>query len=340
MTAPSAPLPAVSFDPNYFPARLNTSLNAGRYTILRKLGEGVSSSCWLVEDGEGEEGYKYLAAKILTIDATQQHEAGLTHELEFLKEIEARNDTDHLPMLRDHFIEHGPKGKHLCLVQDLYSTSVSSLRRSAPHKALLPYMVKNVILMAVEALAQLHAMNMVHTGLPDPNPLGLYSQTSDTDVKLDNLLFGNSLYSLDRDLQKYLEANPAQLEGEAQVEGETYPSVSFMHPTAQRAGKQPTADCFGALDLRAAETILQSDFGPAVDIWAVYRQTFPDKMLQRASLRKEYFDDTGNLLRIPELTSVSLETAMANYKIPNPSEDEIRLAADFIRACLKFDSEE
>lgn len=63
-------------------------------------------------------------------------------------------------------------------------------------------------------------------------------------------------------------------------------------------------------------------------------------MLQRASLRKEYFDDTGNLLRIPELTSVSLETAMANYKIPNPSEDEIRLAADFIRACLKFDSEE
>ena len=42
-----------------------------------------------------------------------------------------------------------------------------------------------------------------------------------------------------------------------------------MDPTAQRAGKLPTANCFGAPGLRAPETILQSDFGPAVDIWAV-----------------------------------------------------------------------
>ena len=113
--------------------------------------------------------------KILTIDATQRHEAGLAHELEFLKEIEARNDTDYLPMLRDYFIEQGPQGKHLCLVQDLYSTSVSSLRRSAPLKALPPYMVKNVVSMVVDALAQLHAMRIVHTGFPGPNPIGLYS---------------------------------------------------------------------------------------------------------------------------------------------------------------------
>ena len=44
---------------------------------------------------------------------------------------------------------------------------------------------------------------------------------------------------------------------------------SLMDPTAQLAGKQPTANCFGALELRAPETILQSDFGLAVDIWAV-----------------------------------------------------------------------
>ena len=39
--------------------------------------------------------------------------------------------------------------------------------------------------------------------------------------------------------------------------------------TAQRAGEQPTASCFGAYALRAPETILQSDFGPGVDVWAV-----------------------------------------------------------------------
>ena len=71
-------------------------------------------------------------------------------------------------MLRDHFIEQGPKGRHLCLVQDLYSTSVSSLRRSSPHKALPPYMVRNIVSMLVDALAQLHAMRIVHTGSSNP----------------------------------------------------------------------------------------------------------------------------------------------------------------------------
>ena len=54
MSVPSAPLPATGFDPDYFLARLNASLNAGRYTILRKLGESVSSSSCLVYNGEGE----------------------------------------------------------------------------------------------------------------------------------------------------------------------------------------------------------------------------------------------------------------------------------------------
>ena len=49
---------------------------------------------------------------------------------------------------------------------------------------------------------------------------------------------------------------------------------------------------------------------------------------------------TGNLLRITEPMPVSLEEAMQGCKIPNLSEDEIKLAADFIRACLKFDYEE
>lgn len=109
-------------------------------------------------------GSTYLAAKILTIDATQRHDAGQTRELEFLKEIAARNDTNFLPILRDHFIEQGPAGKHLCLVQDLYSTSVSSLRRSSPYRALPLHVVRKVIAMLVDALAQLHAMRIVHTG--------------------------------------------------------------------------------------------------------------------------------------------------------------------------------
>jgi len=84
-------------------------------------------------------------------------------------------------------------------------------------------------------------------------------------------------------------------------------------------------------------------------------EAFPVSMLERANRRKEFFDDagmsvvsfmivsaktlhgTGNLLRIPELITFSLKDAMKNYKIPNLSEDEIKAAAEFIRACLKLD---
>ncbi|KAI9057489.1 kinase-like protein [Trametes sanguinea] len=372
-------IPPRSFDPDYYPARLNTTLHSGRYEILRKLGEGVSSSSWLVHDKQGKPGYRYLAAKILTIDATERHATGQCRELEFLKEIAARDEVEFLPLLRDSFVEQGPKGKHLCLVLDLYSTSVSALRRSSPHRALPAYMVRNIVMMLVEALAQLHEMRIVHT-----------------DVKLDNLLFGNSLYPTDDALASYLQSTPPEFEGEVDLDGQKYPLVkpqpiphvfkwdtsAFEAETmiiyltdlghAQRAGEQPTADCFGAPALRAPETILCSDFGPGVDIWAVgcltfellvgrwlfhpepgeewtaeddhlakmmelTGQRFPESMLQRAHRREEFFDDAGNLRRIPELIPVSIESAMENYKVPGLTEDVIKQAADFIRACLRFD---
>jgi serine/threonine-protein kinase SRPK3 len=169
------------------------------------------------------EGDTYLAAKILTIDATRRHDAGETRELEFLKEIAAREDSDFLILLDDHFVEKGPMGNHLCLVQVLCSTSVSSLRQSSPHKALPPYMVRNIISMLLDALAQLHTMRIVHAGSRDPRSTSLCSRIGTIDVKPDNLLFGNPLYYLDKDMQQYLAANPAEFEGEAQLGEESYP---------------------------------------------------------------------------------------------------------------------
>ena len=112
---------------------------------------------------------------------------------------------------------------------------------------------------------------------------------------------------------------------------------------AQWAGKQPTVDTFSAPSLRATEIIIRSDFGPKIDIWAVGCLTFellvgrwlfnPEdggddwrleddhlaKMLEltgeqfsksvldRAHLRKEYFNDEGSfvlfsMLRLMEFT--------------------------------------
>jgi serine/threonine-protein kinase SRPK3 len=89
------------------------------------------------------------------------------HELEFLKTIEKQDDINGLPILYDTFQVEGPRGSHLCFLMNLLSSDVSSFRRNAPNKALKPYIVKNIISQVLEALVQLHSLDIIHTGVND-----------------------------------------------------------------------------------------------------------------------------------------------------------------------------
>jgi serine/threonine-protein kinase SRPK3 len=109
-------------------------------------------------------GAKYLAAKILSLDGTEQHRKGVMHELEILKTIKKQDDINSLPILYDTFEVEGPRGSHLCFLMNLLSSDVSSFRRNAPNKALKPYIVKNIISQVLEALVQLHSLDIIHTG--------------------------------------------------------------------------------------------------------------------------------------------------------------------------------
>jgi serine/threonine-protein kinase SRPK3 len=107
---------------------------------------------------------KYLAAKFLSLDATEQHRSGVMCEREFLKAIQQCDDIINLPVLVDDFEVEGTHGSHLCFVMNLMSSDVSSFRRSSPNKALKPYIVKNIISHVLEALIQLHSLGIIHTG--------------------------------------------------------------------------------------------------------------------------------------------------------------------------------
>ncbi|KAI0029591.1 kinase-like protein [Vararia minispora EC-137] len=363
----------------HFPARPGQKLKDGQYTVHRKLGSGVYSTTYLVSDPQAECDEftnRYRAAKILTVEGTRTYHEGQSRELEFLKQIAACDDIDSLPVLEDHFEERGPEGTHLCLVTQLLSTDVSSFRRSAPNKALPAHTAKTILTQILEALAQLHALGIIHT-----------------DVKLDNILF-NSVKG-DNDVEDRLKTETVAVEGEVEIKGETYPvlrSQPIRHDfawdaspfiseimqfvlvdlgQAQRAGEQPTVDEFSAYALRAPELILRSDFGPKVDIWAVGCLAFellvgrwlfaPEEgedwtleddhlakmmeltgercsaaMLERASFRSKYFDEQGSLLRLELIPDHSIEAALTAYKIV--PDMEIAGAASFIRACLRLDS--
>ncbi|KAF8876993.1 kinase-like domain-containing protein [Gymnopilus junonius] len=54
----------------YFPGRLNQTLNNGRWTIIRKLGWGPCSSCWLAVDPKDPEDIE--AVKVYTVTASKK----------------------------------------------------------------------------------------------------------------------------------------------------------------------------------------------------------------------------------------------------------------------------
>ncbi|KAK7018874.1 kinase-like domain-containing protein [Favolaschia claudopus] len=353
----------------HYRAHFGQRIRDGRFTVLRKLGEGITATTWLVRDSQ-ESSDKYAALKVLSVEATE--EDGPVRERIYLQDITRRTQEeeddeglDYLPALHDDFIleapptDHSGPQRHLCLVTTLYSTSVSALRRSSPTKSLPLYMTRSIIYMTVNALASLHSLKIVHT-----------------DVKLDNILFSNARFSLDAKLETFLDSNPAEEDPETRIpKSQPIPHEWTYQMTAHEAERMTVA----LIDFghgKYIAVLLRSGFGPAIDIWAIGcltfellvgrwlflpedggedwsleedhlakmmeltgHSTFPKSILDRAKNREKYFDEEGNLRRISELIPVTIEQAMRNYKIPGLSEEDICEAAEFIRACLDLDDE-
>ncbi|KAI0784875.1 kinase-like domain-containing protein [Abortiporus biennis] len=309
-TAPQAIDPELETLAEHFPVNMGDTFKEGRYEVLRKLGGGVFSNIWLVRDRDGETGFRYKALKVVTLEGTSYHEKGIYLELEVMQAVAALEDPEQLPILRDNFTEKGPIGSHLCMITDIYGTNVSALRRSSTRKVLPVYMVRNIISHTVDALTQLHKLGIVHT-----------------DVKPDNLLIGTD--SSDEAIEKFLDENPVEFDGEYQIEGTNYtifksqPIPHIFSPEsspfqaelmstyltdlgqAQFMNRDLTTDEFSAYALRSPELILRSDFGPPIDIWAVGCITFEllvGRWLFNPEETEYYSLEDEHLARMMEIT--------------------------------------
>ena len=375
-----------SRDDIHFTGGIGASLKGRRYTVLRKLGEGTTSTIWLVRDSfvDGNTIHKYHAAKILSVEATSEPH-GPSRERDFLQDLNERRyeegfdeGSGYTTLLLDSFEHVAPESglKHLCLISPVFSTSVSALRDSSPHKRLPVYMVRNIVYMALSALKSLHGLGIVHC-----------------DVKPDNMLLINHRYTDSDKLEAYLSQNPVQMVAGTQTpESQPFPH-GWTHETsaheaekmtialtdfghAERSEGPPIGKLFYPYALRAPETLLAAGFGSSIDIWAIgcltfelltgtwlfnpldagaqwsieenhlakmqelTGQRFSQEYLSRAGNRDQYFDQSGNLTRIPELTPVSIEQAISNYNIAGLEAEDIMKVSDFIRACLQLDHEQ
>ena len=190
---PDLPLLALNLD--FYPAYFGELLN-NQYRVLRNVGGGAHSSVWIVQDtkfdknGSGGVAQRYilspyavrsltdktlcrircreyLAVKILTAEMTRGHTTGQSREQALMERIQARGEEAwRLPVLCDSFRVTSSYGSHLCFVMNTLGGSINDLRKPAPGKALPVYLVKNIIAQLVDAVAQLHELDIIHPGAP------------------------------------------------------------------------------------------------------------------------------------------------------------------------------
>ncbi|GJE90004.1 kinase-like protein [Phanerochaete sordida] len=344
---------------DFYDARPGEVLN-GTYKLLVTLGGGIYSKTWLAKSDSRGKTTAYHAIKILSRDATIEVREGIMLEVDVMKNLRDLGGHPRLPTLFEDFsILHG---SHICLAMNVLGSDVGSFRRSAPNKALPLHVVRVIMLQVIDAVAHLHKHGIVHT---DIKPDNILFHTNMGAQEIDNWLANvgdrTEPTPLPHDWATFCDPEEAM-----------QMRVSLVDlGQCQWANRTPTVSQFSAFSLRAPEVILKTDFGPGIDIWAIgciifemlvgrwlfhpvdgeddwsieddhlakmmelTGEAFDETILARSPLRDQYFDESGSLLRVDELYPISVEDAMANYRIMETG--DIKPAADVIRRCCHLD---
>ncbi|KIY48695.1 kinase-like protein [Fistulina hepatica ATCC 64428] len=270
-------LAAAAQTDSFFITKPGALLKADRYKIIRKLGRGRFSNMFLVEDLQSTDlSFKYLAAKMLSIDSTFVLRHGVIHELNFLQAVVEYShgwQEPFLPILHDHFAQRGPHGVHYCLITRPHRSDVNGFHASAPTGRLAVHIVKPIIANVVDALKVLHACHIIHAN-----------------VKADNVLFVGPDTA---EIEEAIANEPPRIEGSFEFEGKEYPILrsqpfepkiswdaspfiaetimvllSDLGAGTSSSRPKPPGD-IGAFALRAPENIICAEIGKEIDVWAL-----------------------------------------------------------------------
>ncbi len=144
------------------PIHIEDSLDSERYTVIHKLGYGLSSTVWLARDGTLN---KYVAIKILTAEASKTR-----NELGCLEYLSSKPRPKHpgyeyisASFLDRHFWLDGPNGRHLVLVSKVSGPSISQITKWVI--GIRESLARKIALQLTQGLAYLHSEGICHGNL-------------------------------------------------------------------------------------------------------------------------------------------------------------------------------
>ncbi|KAI9755877.1 MAG: hypothetical protein M4579_004090 [Chaenotheca gracillima] len=346
----------------FYPMTLGEVINE-KYKVVAKLGFGSASTIWCCRNLATN---KYAALKIYAHDLVAEDE--IDNETAIYKHLSTAGNPDHpgkmyVRTIQDSFFVTSRAGNpHQCLVHEVLSNDILSLRYTRPDRKLPEAMLKQILIHLLLALDFLHSeCHIIHT-----------------DIKEENILLGLVDSSIVEQLDtKEIAASSLY----KSVNGyNLYKSANFGIPT--RFGRPILCDFSLARNgqvehchdiqpdpYRAPEVILEMPWGYAVDIWNVgvmvwdmfqnrrmfdgldpetgkYGNRFhlasivgllgppPIEFLQRSECSSVYFDDRGNWKCLNPILSVSWEDSERNLEVSNK-----KGFLDFVRKMVRWTPE-
>lgn len=311
------------------------------YKIVRKLGWGLYSTVWLVQDIRNQ---GLAAMKILIGNLSV--EKGAWDELGILRTLHDGNAQSlgyrRICQLDESFVHKGPNGDHICLVMEPLGLSLLDIYRGFPD-AMPLILVKRIATHILQALRYIHEeCGVIHT-----------------DIKGDNILMTG--------------APPELGQATIQLSMDDLMSSTFKLTDFGAANRMENrfAQLIQPQALRSPEVIIGAEWDTKTDIWnfgcLLYEfargaqlfdpfwkneesgmnppQThlaqmtglfgdFPFEFMKKGTKSKRYFDDKGHLLLGAGRYTVTLEALLSRA---GHSPQEIHEVANFLSQMLVID---
>ncbi|EEH37963.2 hypothetical protein PAAG_00884 [Paracoccidioides lutzii Pb01] len=352
----------------FHPVSLGDTFDAGRYRILRKLGYGQYSTVWLARDFKSQ---RYVAIKALRADCYGGSERDILSKIMDISKRSKHTGRYFVLRALDQFIHTGPNGDHAFFVFDVLGHHLYHQCSKYEDGRLPVGVVKTIARQLLLGLDFLHnECDIIHTADIHPKNILVALENSDTAISRHLLEVPprtDTQSGAELPLREIIKTPLIAEMKEPVIKIIDFGLATWRHKYLTHLIQSPA--------LRAPEVTIGAPWDTKVDIWTLgclimefiqgiilfsgkasedgswtadddrLARTiealgpFPTEFLEKGTRTADFFCETGDLRRIPNLKPTSFESLINGPTKPflkpdDMPDSEVPIFIDFLKGML------